>query len=609
MKVRVNQAVKMFFGNSSMEMIYFEAIANALDANANKISIDITANAYNQANSLQIVIEDNGDGFTDERYHKFCNLFDVEENSHKGLGRLVYLCYFDKISVSSYYESKFQREFDFTDSFDEKDFTVSKVKNTASGTKLTMTGYILSKLKQYSFVQPIPLKNRILEEFYARLYLLKQDGKKVEISISTTIENITASEIISIDEMPILEMVELEVPVSIFDKFYLHYSIVESPIDTSIISAISIDNRTYKIEIISAENIPIGYKMIFLLYSDWFTGKIDLGRQNITISESEMQLIQQLFRKRVTTIIAENIPYILERNQKTKKILIDRYPHLNGYFNVEDIGFVSQNDILKKAQERFFRAQREILGANSLSDEQYKEALELSSRALTEYILFRQITIEKLKKIDKFNCEADIHNLICPKYQKFDKENLLDDLYRNNAWILDDKYMTYNTVLSDKDMLNVVSIITDGEYVEKDEGQPDIALIFSNNPNEDKLVDVVIVELKKKGIKLEDNMKVVTQLEKRARRLMQFYNNKIQRIWFYGIVEFNDELELALTGEYKELYSTGKVYYRETKVAIHKNPDIILPVGVFIMDLESVINDANARNSTFLDLIKSKFKQ
>lgn len=609
MKVRVNQAVKMFFGNSSMEMIYFEAIANALDANANKISIDITANAYNQANSLQVVIEDNGEGFTNERYNKFCNLFDVEENSHKGLGRLVYLCYFDKVSVSSYYGNTFQREFAFTDSFDENDFTVTKVKNTASGTKLKMTGYILSKLKQYSFVQPIPLKNRILEEFYARLYLLKQEGKKVEISISATIENISASEIISTDEMPVLEMVELEVPVSIFDKFYLHYSIVDSPIDASIICAISIDNRTHKIEIIATENIPIGYKMIFLLYSDWFTGKIDLGRQNITISESEMQLIQQLFRKRVASIVAEHIPYILERNQKTKKILIDRFPHLNGYFNVEDFGFVSQNDILKKAQERFFRAQREILGANSLSDEQYKEALELSSRALTEYILFRQITIEKLKKIDKFNCEADIHNLICPKYQKFDKENLLDDIYRNNAWLLDDKYMTYNTVLSDKDMLNVVSIITEGEYVEKDEGQPDIALIFSNNPNENKLVDVVIVELKKKGIKLEENMKVVTQLEKRARRLMQFYNNKIQRIWFYGIVEFNDELELALTGEYKELYSTGKVYYRETKVAIQKNPDIILPVGVFIMDLESVVNDANARNSTFLDLIKSKFKQ
>lgn len=88
---------------------------------------------------------------------------------------------------------------------------------------------------------------------------------------------------------------------------------------------------------------------------------------------------------------------------------------------------------------------------------------------------------------------------------------------------------------------------------------------------------------------------------------MQYYKNKIQRIWFYGIVEFNEELELALTGEYKELYSTGKMYYRETKVAIQKNPDIILPIGVFILDLDSVVNDADCRNSAFLNLIKSKF--
>ena len=31
MKVKLSQAVKMFFGNSSLEMVYFEAIANAWD--------------------------------------------------------------------------------------------------------------------------------------------------------------------------------------------------------------------------------------------------------------------------------------------------------------------------------------------------------------------------------------------------------------------------------------------------------------------------------------------------------------------------------------------------------------------------------------------------
>jgi hypothetical protein len=49
------------------------------------------------------------------------------------------------------------------------------------------------------------------------------------------------------------------------------------------------------------------------------------------------------------------------------------------------------------------------------------------------------------------------------------------------------------------------------------------------------------------------------------------------------------------------------MYYRETKVAISKKPEIILPIGVFIWDLDAVVSDADARNSAFLNLIKSKF--
>lgn len=93
MKAKIGQAVKMFFGNSSLEMVYLEAIANALDANATHIDIYIEAKGYNQPKSLKINIKDNGEGFTDVRFNKFCNLFDVDDVAHKGLGRLVYLCY------------------------------------------------------------------------------------------------------------------------------------------------------------------------------------------------------------------------------------------------------------------------------------------------------------------------------------------------------------------------------------------------------------------------------------------------------------------------------------------------------------------------------------
>jgi len=611
MKVKLSQAVKMFFGNSSLEMVYFEAIANALDANATEIEIKIYTKALNQPETLQIEITDNGEGFTSERYLKFSNLFDVDESTHKGLGRLVYLCYFEDVKVSSYFDKTKKRTFDFSEGFEEEKYKLIDLEERASGTSFKMTSYVLQKIAKSDYIHPKKIKQRILEEFYSRLFHIKKQGNSVKIKIESNIEGKKSECQIENADIPEFTAIELNSSINLIDKFDLYYSIKEvDPQDSSLIAAISVDNRTVKVDLISNENMPIGYEMVFLLYSEFFEGKIDATRQNLTISPQELKDVQTLFRKEVISIIESTIPSIKKRNKDVRVGLVTRYPHLTGYFNSENIGYVSRSEILKKAQDEFFKEQKEILEATSLNDEQFEKSIELSSRALTEYVLFRQLTIEKLKKSTDSNSEAELHKLFASmrKDGKFAKKDLVDDLYRNNAWLLDDKYMTYETILSDREMSELIQVITDEEEI-LDENRPDIALIFSNNPENKKPFDVVIVELKKRGISLEENMKVVTQLEKRARRLMKHYNNQIQRIWFYGIIEFSDEIEMQLAGEYTELYSSGKMYYRETNVAISLNPKITLPIGVFVWDLDAVVNDANARNSAFLNLIKSKFIQ
>lgn len=609
MNVKLGQAVKIFFSNSSLEMVYIEAIANALDAEATEVDISIEMKAFNKPETLELKISDNGLGFTDDKYNKFSNLFDVDESSHKGLGRLVYLCYFDEIKVSSIYEGTKKREFKFSEIFDEKDFKITNIPKSNTGTTFIMNGYTLQRIAKAEYVQTDYLKNRILEEFYSRFVQLRNNGINFKITIFTNIENIEKKIILDTSDIPDFTTIELQSSINLIDKFYLYYSIIETDLkNSSLIAAVSVDNRTVKVDIVADENIPLGYKMVFLLFSDYFIGKVDVVRQNLTISKTELKDIQYLFRKEVAQIIEDKIPKIKQRNKETKNNLIARFPHLSGYFDTNNIGYIARNEILKKAQDEFFREQKELLEASSLSDEQYEKSLIVSARALTEYILFRQITIEKLKKSTSENSEAELHRLFTTmrKNGKFEKSNFVNDLYRNNSWLLDDKYMTYETVLSDREFSELISFITN-EETKKDNDRIDIILVFSNNPSERKPFDVVIVELKKRGLSLEDNMTVVTQLEKRARKLMQYYNNQIQRIWFYGIIEFNEEVEKALAGEYKELYSSGKMYYRETNVAISLNPKIILPIGVYIWDLDAVIRDADARNSAFLNLIKSKF--
>lgn len=609
MKVKLGQAVKMFFGNSSLEMVFFEAIANALEANASEINISISVKALNKPETLEIEISDNGIGFTNDRYRKFSNLFDVDESSHKGLGRLVYLCYFNDVKVLSNFEGTKKREFDFSESFKEEEFKVSSVSNTNSGTVFKMIGYTLQRIAKNEYVRPDYLKNRILEEFYSRLFQLKNKGQNVTIKIKSTIEDNEYNENLINTDIPDFKFIELTSQINLIDKFYLYYSIQEvNNAEGSLIAAISVDNRTVKVDIVANENIPPNYKMVFLLFSDYFTGKVDVSRQNLTISKTEFKEVQNIFRKQVAALIEENIPKIKKRNTETKNGLINKYPHLSGYFDSENIGYISRTDILKNAQDEFFKAQKELLEANSLTDEQFEKSIEISARALTEYILFRQLTIDTLKKSTKENSEAELHKLFASmgKDGKFEKTNGVNDLYRNNAWLLDDKYMTYETILSNREMSELVEFITE-EETEKDDDRPDIALVFSNNPAENRPFDIVIVELKKRGISLEENMKVITQLEKRARKLMKFYNNQIQRIWYYGIIEFNEEVELALSGRFTELYSSGKIYYNEIPVAISLEPRRILSIGVFIWDLDAVVSDAGSRNSAFLNLIKSRF--
>ena len=612
MKVKLGQAVKMFFGNSSLEMVYLEAIANSLDAEATEININISIDPYSQTESLEITIEDNGLGFTDDRYNKFCKLFDVDESSHKGLGRLVFPFYFEGISISSHYEETLKREFNFDEDIDEDSSTITEIEKTPSGTTIKLKDYILTKLGKNTFISPKYLKQRILEEFYSRLFIYKQNKKDVSIKITSIIENKEQKEIITSKKIPTLTKVEIDSTVNLFDKFQLYYSIVEvEAADSSFVAAVSVDNRTIKVDIVAEENIPMDYKMVFLLFSSLFTGKVDHLRQNLTLSEIEIKNVTALFRKEVAKIIEQKIPRIAERNNETKKNLIDTFPHLSGYFDTNNIGYISRKDILKKAQNDFFLEQKNILETKTLTDEQYDKAMEMSSRSLAEYVLYREKIIGKLEKNTAENSEADIHNLIMPQNMVLKDNTDLSTIYKNNLWLLDDKYMTYSTAMSEKSMKDIIEEITK-EPSTKDLSTPNIAVIFSDNPNseENKSVDVVIVELKKRGIKLAKTEEVISQLKQRATKLMQLYPNKIQRIWFYGIVEFNDEFKLSLKNdEYTPLYSKDSLYYKENRVYLNLDDDKPYMIGTYILSIDAFIEDAKARNSTFLQILKDGFQK
>lgn len=624
MKVNIKQAIRLLFQNPSLEMVFKEAIANSLDANATNINIRVFIDSFEKQETLKVDIIDNGDGFTDERYDKFCELLKVDEETHKGAGRLVYLCYFDNISVISYYGHEC-RKFTFNSEFDKEksDMSTAYLEKEFYETKLTFEGCSLKRLSSNAVITPNYLRQQILQEFYPRLYLLKKENKEFNIEFSIDIPNKSKRHTVGAyktnitpNDIPNMQTTEIDVNmIRMFESAYLDYSIQkqERHNRTFIMTALCVDNRTKILDdIVSSENLPwYNYNCIFLLRSSIFNGKIDPSRQTLTLNDNALRIIKKIFRKKVAEIIETEIPGVKKRNQETKASLNQTYPHLMGYFDSGEVGIVSRSKSIEEAQKMFLRDQKEILEAQHLSNDEYDKALDVSSRTLAQYIVYREKIISKLEQYTLKDSEADLHNLILPKRSILQNSDL-DSIYNNNLWLLDNKYMTYTTAMSERTMSEVLDEITKKANDIKDDGRPDIAVIFSDNPNAstDRSVDVIIIELKKRGISLAKTEEVESQLQQRAIKLLNYYPNKIQRMWFYGIVEFNDEFKLSLlNSEYTPLYSKDQLFYKENTWRKSLEDETKYKVGTYILSIDAFIKDAKAHNELFLNILKEGFKQ
>ena len=622
MQVNIKQAIRLFFSNPSLDMVFIEAIANSLDADASKISICISIDELGKQETLKITVQDNGVGFTQERYGKFCKLLQVEDSTHKGVGRLVYLYYFDTIEVSSIF-NKQHRTFLYNTSFDEanSNMVLEPIDSQEQRTILNFSNCTLKRLSSYNSILPDSLKRMILEEFLPRFYVYKEEGKEIEIDIELKIGKVKKNQFIgnrkvtiSLNDLPVLKVEEVNASqIRMFEDMVLQYSIEkkESYVAPFIITALCIDNRAYKLsDIISSDNIPWGYELIFLLKSSIFNGQVDPSRQTLTLRDELLKSVKKIFRTKIANIIQQDIPSFKESNEKTRLSLSKSYPHLLGYFEDEEIGIVSRSKSLEMAQQKFLRDQKTVLEAEYLDEEKYDKAMDLSSRSLAEYILYREKIISKLETITNKDSEATIHNLILPKRSILKNNHNITTIYNNNLWLLDNKYMTYTTAMSERTMQEIVEEITQGVEQESDSNRPDLAIIFSDNPEDLSCkVDVVIIELKKRGIKLSKTEEVISQLKQRATKLMNYYPNRIQRIWFYGIVEFNDEFKLSLKNEhYTPLFSKDTLYYKENEWYLSLESDIPYKVGTYILSIDAFIKDAKAHNEIFLNILKEGFK-
>lgn len=614
MDINLKVATSRLFPNSRFEMIYFEAIANALDAYATQIDIEIE---YKDSQFIQFTIVDNGCGLNEDNYQRFSELMETKDNAHKGQGRLVYLVYFEKIEITSQFVCEgniYRRDFVFNYDFDKScGLNTDKLQgNHNTGTRLSFSGK-LKELSKFKSISADGIKEEILAEFLPCFYQMKQENKSFLINIKSKIKEdelvtqINVSDIpeFSCREIPTIELMKnkpnpngelFKEPIS-----YLYYSIVQSE-TSSIITSFAIDNRATKLEIFDKSNYFSNVEAIFFLVSKHFEGCIDPTRQELTLELKEREQIETTLKKYIKEILITENKIKYEKNfQQQSDFVKNRFPHLAGYVDKEELGFQSTEKVIQAAQNKFFREQFNILKQDNITDTDYETIVNLSARNLTEYILFRQIQIDKLLEISKKDGEKVIHNLISPMGQIICSDNKSQHLFSNNAWILDDRFMSYLHSISDVSLQKITQSFNEIFYQESEsEERPDYLMFFSNkleNPN-DK-VNMVCFEFKRLGNTKYDKSKAIIQLTDYAAELKETCK-QIEILFLFALVEFDEKFEKTLERQgFRRRFSIqGKIWSKY-------NPDV--DVELSFLDFKALIHDANSRNKTFMEILKNGF--
>ena len=615
MDIETSGAIRLFFPNPSLTLVYFEALANALDAGATEVSIDIDIQAFDKPDTLKIVVSDNGDGFTDENFERFRKLLRPRDKFHKGIGRLVFLNYFTRVEVTST-RDKWRRSFIFKDGFDGNAPLENVQDEQPAKTTLVFNGFAKDRVKSYDDLKPEALKPLLIEQFLPTLDARKRDGKNFKISICLeTSEGNAQKEFfphkvtITADDLPSMTRIIIQDnSLDAFSTIDMHYHVEPVLGKGSLLIAFSIDGRTIPVSLIPASSFPAGYMGVFLFESEMFHSNADSSRQKLILPDGLQEAsLYRVLRREVGKVLMDKIPQITEKNKRVKEKFEEQFPHLLGYFENDTVGLIEQDDALDVAQQRFFQAQKQVLQTETLTDAAYEKSLELSSRTLTEYILYRDKIIRRMKEMTTDNAESEIHNLIVPRFKEFSQSAMSSEIYQNNAWLLDDKFMVFRTILSEQRMDAVINAIRLDEESEKDAGRPDIAMIFSADPKDASAVDVVVIEIKKKTDDEKENQYAINQLLDRAVKLAAHCPN-IQRIWYYAVIQISDTMATRLRQQkWAPLFSMGKVYYQEFPT---ERPDgTVVPTPTFVVSFDAIVADAESRNHTFLEILRNGMKK
>lgn len=614
--------------------VLYEAITNSIHANATKIICTLTSfdNLLNDDEGNEIAdrkidtikVTDNGDGINDDNYNSFCKFrsnYKIKLGC-KGVGRFTFLKVYDNAKYkSSLVDLQETRSFVFDSTFDTNNIAKNPEKIEANLTEILLeriTPQYLNVSKNVDRREVLDLniiREKVLIHLIPTLFFYKKKGVDIEIGFVDE----RKGDNVSITKYDIPDFLERKFEIadkdSITHTFILNHKLEKF---SGELYAFYCANSRTVCEFVDKDfkiTLPYGYSGFLLLESEYFDKRVNNERNDFDImpirtdvfSTISWEMINSKLKNEISAIVTEGIPETQNINREKINEIQEERPYLIEYIEEDDIdmaGFLDKKYIIEKAKKKFDVAKEKFLansGKSSYSDKELNEAIQITQNELVAYIFDRVQVIDRLKAMikDKEQVEEVIHNLFMQKYSE-------DDYFvvgKNNLWLLDDRFTSYSYAASDKRIKDVLKQIGEesGE-TENIDDKPDLSLFFSHNPLQPNRLKSVLIEIKPFDYDRKPDRKKFQGIQQLVDYVEAFKNKeKVEEIWAFLITDVDEKLEKRLRkDDYTPLFSTAApIFHRFYKE---------LGVSIYVINANTLILDAEAKNKVFLDIIRKKHR-
>lgn len=579
-----------------------EGVTNSIHAGAQSISIDlhfdkeITFFADEERSVLnKIVISDDGEGFTDANLIHFDEICTAHKDSigGKGVGRLAYLKYAQKVEVTSQLDGKLI-QFLYTPRFDLRD--VRKIESQGD----RKTSITISSIKDKIYTQVAKLVNSTCDDLRLLLFLRKKAGQLISLKFSHNSKQV-------------------------FDS---NYEFSNTSIEAQTERSFAIDTEKFDCYLFRDEYPRRGITAMLcadeLCVEEYQISKrFDVCRYLISVTSSYLNKISNMERKRLELPKTDDdADWVLPISRETllfrvreeclamineaaegdietfKSINVKKlqkfYPFINVASLSGEVAMMDADEIVKTYRAQEARREDQLVEAIEQGKKvAFDDISHLASEDLARFIVHRALVIDSLAQMPSDSAEHYLHDAILKRNSDG------NDIRENNVWLVDDKFLSYSSIFSNETLARIVREVN-AETESKQHRKPDVAAFFSKD-EEGKPNKLVIIEFKKPSADIFENNKSLTQCRLYANELVKRIQT-IRQVFAFSIVEIDDEFydDMKQSG-FKDVFSlTERVVYNDFDIGFSNE----VPLHLYVMPVSSLISDAKARNRVFEEVLR-----